>query len=302
MEATSKAVPNPTAKIPWQLSLRVNRADAQVLDTLDRYTSGDVAALPKDDYYDRFYSEFSKDDIKAVIESERIFRATTLDEWLEIARDFYQDATGTKGRPKLLEDEFVTFLRLAEKYGAHEEFRPEQFLNAVWVLGKDATIDHATFESLPYYLEHGLSWHSYLSKAFGHFRAYRPENDLAGIISFGVEPEQSAEFEPETEPHPNCQARCHMGQFEFAIHNYAMGLSRKSGECWLSRDTTAKWTNTHPQTAKKKIDWLVEKGWLVIVKAPRAGRGGQGTYRVVDHDEWVSQHGASSCLRKPVSQ
>ena len=251
---------------------------------------------------------YSNDDIKAVIDSERVFRSTTLDDWLEISRDFYQDSTRTKRRPKLLEDEFVTFLRLDARYGNGDKwFEPEEFLNAVWILGKDATVDHETFEALPYYLDEGLCWRTYGGKAFEHFRKYRPPemDNESFFVSFDFEQVTRAEPEPElqTVAHENCQARCHMGKFEFAVYDFAMGLSRKSGECWLSRKTVGKWTGgMHPQTARKKIDWLVENGWLVEIKAPKAGVGGAGTYHVVDHAEWVSKRGDSACLRKPLEK
>jgi hypothetical protein len=299
-------MPNqPTAKIDWRLISYVNRMDDSSLAEVERYALSELPELPWPWNEDRNdLRQYSKDDIRAVIESERVFRATTLDEWLEIARDFYQDATGTNRRPKLLEDEFVTFLRLNAKYGADENwFRPEHFLNAVWVLGRDAAIDHATFESLPYYLEHGVSWQAYLSKSYKQFRKYMPPDDTAGILGFGGEPEQSVESEPEaTVAHPNCKARCHMGKFEFAVYDFAMGVSRKEGTCWLSRNTVGKWTGgMHPQTARRCINWLVEHGWLVELKKPRAGVGGQGEYRVVEHDSWIENHSDASCLRAPLT-
>src|SRR5207302_2499382 len=184
----------PTDKIPWRLVRHVNITSTDDLDAFEKYASGELAVLPK--YYDgngdciHDFSQYSKEDIKAVVESERVFRETTLDEWLEMARDFYQDSTGTKRRPKLLEDEFITFLRLNEKYGADDKwFRPEQFLNAVWVLGKDTTIDHTTFETLPYYseVEGALTWISYQSKSYEQFRIYHRPTDTAGFIDFDVD-------------------------------------------------------------------------------------------------------------------
>lgn len=296
----------PTAKSLSQLSLRLNRLPLPVIDILERFVMGEKDVRPTrewalvwDDVLMEDVRGYSNEEIKSVIDSERVFRATTLDDWLEIARDFYQGATGTKRRPKLLEDEFVAYLRLDVKYGTgrngYSDFEPEGFLNAVWMLGKDATVDHENFETLPYYVEEGgACWRDYSGKAFDHFRKYRPPEFDGEQVT--VEPEP-----PPTEPHPNCQARCHMGQFEFAIHDYAMGLSRKNnGECWLSRDTTAKWTGMHAQTAKAKIDWLVEHGWLAVIKAPKAGRGGQGTYLVLSHADWTAKFGTSGCLRKPI--
>src|ERR1700730_305213 len=117
--------PEPTAKLHWKLVLDVNRVDGKTLDMLERYADpkGEMSELPSPWY--KIFSQYSKEDIREAVGSERVFRESTLDDWLEIARDFYQDATGTKRRPKLLEDEFVAYLRLEAKYGSGDNgFKP----------------------------------------------------------------------------------------------------------------------------------------------------------------------------------
>lgn len=286
-----------------RLQREVNRHSDSTLDGIDQFVAGTLSSIPHP--WAEFFVGYTKDEIKDAVAAERVFRAVTLDQWLEIARDFYQDSTGTTRRPKLLEDEFVAYLRLNAKYGDRESFRPEQFLNAVWALGKDPKIDHATFESLPYCIEDwmttrpgdaelSLCWQTYL----GHnelFKAYRLPNEDESYARISSADDDNT---PITVASPNCKARCHMPKSQFAIYDFAVGISHKNdGECWLSRATCAKWARMHPQTVRTAIDWLVEHGWLTVVKAPRKGVGGQGQYRVVGHAEWIALRGSASCVQ-----
>jgi hypothetical protein len=271
---------------------------------LDRYVAGE---LELDADWREDFGQYSKDGLRTVLEAERIFRSTTLDDWLEIARDFYQDATDTKRRPQLLEPEFVTFLGLNEKYGADEDwFRPEQFLNAVWVLGKDTNVDHATFEILPYYLEKGPCWKNYEGRSYDYFKIYRQREDDAfrktvQLLREEIDAEARRQV-PRTVANPHCRARCHMKRSPFAIYDFAVGVSHnKGGECWLSLKTCSEWAHMHTQTVRPAVDWLVKNGWLVELRAPRHGVGGAGLYRVVGHGEWIANHGSTTCVQVETS-
>jgi hypothetical protein len=288
-----------------ELQRDVNRHHVKVLDELERYASSDAAQPSRQDDDLRIASRYTKAEIKDAVAAERIFRLVTLDDWLEIARDFYQDSTGTKRRPKLLEDEFVTFLRLNDKHGSGEVVRPEQFLNAVWMLGKDPQVDHATFETLPWWgtddnPHDGACWQKYLSKARDAFKVYWPpiEYEESWQAAAAVLDVEEPHDEPVLVPSPNCRPRCHLPKSQFAIYDFAASLSAKNGgECWLSRETCAKWAHMHPQTVRTSIDWLIAHGWLIEVKAPRRGVGGQGQYRVVSHADWISAKGSASCVQ-----
>jgi hypothetical protein len=301
-QATDKDLLTDKALLRLQrLQCDVNRHSVKILDELERYATSDLPQPSRQDDDLRIASRYSKAEIKDAVAAERIFRSTTLDDWLEIARMFYGDATGTTRRPKLLEDEFVTFLRLNAKHGADDRlFRPEHFLNAVWSLGKDAEVDHATFETLPWWGDEdggGQCWQKYHSKAYDAFKVYHAPIEYEENNYVTIEREEESHDAPLKVPSPNCRPRCHMQKSPAVLYDFAVGISHsKGGECWLSRDTSAKWANMHPQTFAKARDWLVANGWLVEIKAPRRGIGGQGQYRVVSHADWISAKGSAACI------
>lgn len=275
----------------------------------DAYLSGEGK---KPIYLDGFLDGYSKEEIKEAVElgraqwvSDDIVQATTLDEWLEIARDFYQDASGSKRRPQLLDNDFLAMLKLEEKYQEGGTTiltsEPELFLNAVLLLAKDPDLDHERFNSLPWV---DWGWPRYINKARRDWYAKEPKddsNDGLGPCLEAEEDHSEEEPKPRTVPDENCQARIHMKASAFAIYNFARGLCGKENTktCWLSGRITAMWSGvTDRATVKKWIHWLVENGWLIELKAPTSGVGGAGQYSVVEHADWIQKRGTGSCIQR----
>jgi hypothetical protein len=290
---------------------------------LDAYLAG-RAKLPDYMVESGYLDGYSMEEIReAVVEARAqalthhiVTYDTTINDWLEIARDFYQDATGSSRRPQLLADEYLEYLRLVDKYGGTTDIHehPEVFLNAVWRLGKDPDVDHARFNSLPW--DEAWGWPRYWSGATRQWvmEAEQKEVDrgdvkpfITGIISPEAREDhdhsRAAEPEPTSVPSPNCRARCHVRK-PFAIYDFAAALSaHHGGECWLSREVASKWcSDMDERTVRKYINWLVDNGWFVELKKPRPGVGGAGRYRVVSHGDWIKAHGDTTCVRVPAER
>jgi hypothetical protein len=91
---------------------------------------------------------------------------------------------------------------------------------------------------------------------------------------------------------PNCRPDCHIRLGYQGIYNFAVAAGyNHGGECWLSQATLAKWRCCSRKTAGDAIKWLVENGWLIVIEEARQGHGAHGTYRVVDHEEWIESRG-----------
>jgi hypothetical protein len=298
---------NPTDNPRRSLMHEVRWKPDEFLSQLESYVEGKISKLPlppdpafpsQEKGLD--LNKFSKEDIAACVQSERIFRETTIDEWLEIARDYYQDATGTKRRPKLFKN------WIAEHWREHwtplnRHFDPELMLNAVWLFGKDKMIDHAAFEEMVYSdLDGDPSWAKYERKA---------DEQIYGVETFvRLFPGEKIVIERELQPatkqalpaSENCRARTHMRATSFSVYDFAMGLTKgEGGKCWLSRNTTAKWCGIHQQTVRTAIDDLIAEGWLIETRKPKPGVGGEGHYEVVIHADWIEKKGDDFCLRAP---
>lgn len=90
-----------------------------------------------------------------------------------------------------------------------------------------------------------------------------------------------------------CQERTHIGKY-FGVWHFAKGTSMGTGTCWLSEQVVADHCGLTHDTAGRAVDWLVVQGWLEVVVAPRPGK--RGTYRPIDHKEWVERQGYGQCL------
>jgi hypothetical protein len=112
---------------------------------------------------------------------------------------------------------------------------------------------------------------------------------------------EACEPRRETVAHPNCKPRTHMRSSAFKVYDFAMGVSGAGKqEIYLGLGKVGEWTKmSDNKTIRKAIDWLVGNGWLVEVKKPRKGIGGEGRYLVVMHDAWVAKHGSQGCIQQP---
>jgi hypothetical protein len=234
------------------------------------------------------YSDVDRNWLRLTVDSECANRLTTVEEWVEIARDWYADFTKTKRKPQLVLEEDIDWIKGQRIY---RDWTPDGFLNAVWFLSQDRTVDHSAFEAMPYFYRSG-----YEDAFGGDVEAAEKRTWVHYVRKFT---KHVAEHEA-TVPSPNCVPRCHIKLGSaFAVYDFATAVSRKTGgECWLSLRAAAKWCGLSDlRTIRIAIDWLVANGWLEELEAPRAGVGGQGRYRVVEHEEWMAKFSNGFCVR-----
>lgn len=86
----------------------------------------------------------------------------------------------------------------------------------------------------------------------------------------------------------------------FLIWDFARGCAGADNakEIWLSTRVVMERTGIGDnKTVRKYVNLLVDTGWLFQLRAPTKGVGGEGRYRVVEHDEWIAAHGTRGCVQ-----
>ena len=103
----------------------------------------------------------------------------------------------------------------------------------------------------------------------------------------------------ETAPQPSkrCVARCHIKPAHFSLYDFATAVcvAAKSQDFYVSTRHAAAACCASRNSIMGSIQWLVEHGWFEIIYAPQKGKNGNGHYRVVSHQEWVSKYGDDHC-------
>jgi hypothetical protein len=100
-----------------------------------------------------------------------------------------------------------------------------------------------------------------------------------------------------------CFARVHMGRY-FVVYDFAQAACKRAGgdgTCWLSKNGVSQKCGIARDTAKRYLKWLIDNGWIEVVKKPRPGyfhtaEQQSGKYRAVPHHEWTSRWGSRGCL------
>jgi hypothetical protein len=216
-----------------------------------------------------------------------ISRRTTVYEWLEIARDCYEYFHGR--RPELMVKEDADFLE-TEMRGTDWGWSGAKFCSVVAILARDKTIDHKTFETLPwadYGEEEKDTW-------IGRRRLLDDPDGAQFLATNGIDAIQP-------NPHPNCKAMSHIPNgFYFKVYDFAVACSKGSddGQCWLSLRVTAKHCGFGSlNTVRRAVTYLCAAGWLIEIKPPEDGINGAGVYQVVEHEEWTEHHGYAFCVQ-----
>jgi hypothetical protein len=125
--------------------------------------------------------------------------------------------------------------------------------------------------------------------------AYRKDGDKIGIGIFYKYVQDAQELRKRYEYGVSkyCQERTHTGKY-FGVWHFAHVMAKNEGTCWLSEHVTAAHCGLSHDTARRAIEWLVERGWLEVVIEPQPGK--RGSYRPIEHNQWTDRHGYGDCL------
>jgi hypothetical protein len=207
----------------------------------------------------------------------------TFTQKVEAGRDLYESMHGR--RVPLVTQHDLAFFASQEELGQTRTLADvpfDEFIGAVYFFASDGSVDHEHFESMPYFGGYGMD----------------EELCLRTYTLRYLEAKEDFEEKQALPVHPNCSARKHVLAKFFSVYDHAVSVTRgvSNGVCWLATRVLAdNIAGLQRRQASAAIKWLVANGWLEELSAPTNKKGGQ--YRVVEHDEWVEQHGDGQCMR-----